>query len=282
MLSRPNRLDSHVLQAMCLPESRWKTCIDHMKREQIVDRWDRILMMLLTAALSFFPIHACAAESGSQEAASANSYLADVSSLLGKTWPGNRTVNIVCHGHSVPAGYFKTPVVDSLNAYPHLLFSGLKERFPHAVINVIVTAIGGETSATGSSRFEKDVLAHHPDVVTIDYGLNDRGLGVEKTRTNLVSMIRKAKERNIPVILLTPTPDKASNLENPDDALCQQAQLIRELSREHQVGLVDSLAAFQAAIRNGARLDDYMSQGNHPNRKGHELVAKCLLEWFPK
>ncbi len=241
-----------------------------------------VVKALALAAWGFFSIHARAAESGSQESAGADRYLAHVSHLLGKTWPGNRTVNIVCHGHSVPAGYFKTPVVDSLNAYPHLLFSGLKERYPHAVINVIVTAIGGETSATGSSRFEKDVLTHQPDVVTIDYGLNDRGLGVEKTRANLVSMILKAKERNVPVILLTPTPDKASNLENPDDALCQQAQLIRELSREHQVGLVDSLAEFQAAIRNGARLDEFMSQGNHPNRKGHELVAKRLLEWFPK
>jgi lysophospholipase L1-like esterase len=173
-------------------------------------------------------------------------------------------------------------VVDSLNAYPHLLFTGLKERFPYAVINVIVTAIGGENSGTGSSRFEKDVLSRNPDVVTIDYGLNDRGLGLEKSRTNLVSMIKKAQEKSVSVILLTPTPDKSANLENPNDPLNQQAQLIRALAREYQVGLVDSLAEFEAAIKNGAKLDDLMSQVNHPNRKGHDLVAKRLLEWFPK
>ena len=59
----------------------------------------------------------------------------DVVAALKATWPGNRTVNIVCHGHSVPAGYFKTPVVDTFNAYPHLLHRGLKDRFPFAVIN---------------------------------------------------------------------------------------------------------------------------------------------------
>ena len=57
-------------------------------------------------------------------------YLADILALLKKDWPDNRTVNIVCHGHSVPAGYFKTPTVDPMNSYPHLLHARLAERFP--------------------------------------------------------------------------------------------------------------------------------------------------------
>lgn len=60
------------------------------------------------------------------EVAVQRDYLAGVGTLLEASWPKNRTVNIVCHGHSVPAGYFKTPRVDSLNAYPHLLHAALK------------------------------------------------------------------------------------------------------------------------------------------------------------
>ena len=48
-------------------------------------------------------------------------YLREVVNLLLAQWPNNRTVNIVCHGHSVPAGYFATPMVDTFNAYPALL-----------------------------------------------------------------------------------------------------------------------------------------------------------------
>ena len=116
-------------------------------------------------------------------------YLADVSELLQQKWPKNRRVNVVCHGHSVPAGYFKTPVVDTFNASPHLLHEGLKERFPYAVVNVIVTAIGGETSDRGAARFENDVLSHAPDIITIDYALNDRGIGLEKAQAAWTSMI---------------------------------------------------------------------------------------------
>ena len=95
-------------------------------------------------------------------------YLADVCAELSKSWPANRTVNIVCHGHSVPAGYAKTPAVQTFDAYPFLLHRGLNERFPHAVVNVIVTAIGGENSEQGAKRFARDVLSMRPDVVTID------------------------------------------------------------------------------------------------------------------
>lgn len=69
-------------------------------------------------------------------------YLKAVVDLMETEWPRNRTIRIVSHGHSVPAGYFKTPHVDSLNAYPHLPHMGFKDAFPNAVINVIVTAIG--------------------------------------------------------------------------------------------------------------------------------------------
>lgn len=209
-------------------------------------------------------------------------YLAGVSKEMEKVWPQNRIVNVVCHGHSVPAGYFQTPTVDTFNAYPHLVHKGIAAEFPHAVTNVIVTAIGGENSVGGAARFERDVLVLKPDVVTIDYVLNDRGLSLERSRKAWVSMIQKAKAAGVKVILLTPTGDTGSKLDDPKDPINQHAEQVRQLAAEFGVGLVDSLAAFKAYIKSGGKLGDLMSQGNHPNRKGHDLVTKELLEWFPK
>jgi lysophospholipase L1-like esterase len=209
-------------------------------------------------------------------------YLGDITTQFKKKWPENHLVNIVCHGHSVPAGYFATPIVDTFNAYPHLLHKGLKDAFPYAVINVIVTAIGGENSESGAQRFERDVLSLRPEVLTIDYSLNDRGMGVERAKKAWSQMIEKAKAANIKVILLTPTPDKASKLDDPNDPLNQQAEMVRGLAAKYNVGLVDSLEAFKQSIKSGAKLDDLMSQVNHPNRKGHDLVAAELLKWYPK
>jgi GH43 family beta-xylosidase/lysophospholipase L1-like esterase len=208
-------------------------------------------------------------------------YFAPILSELEREWPRNRTINIVCHGHSVPAGYFKTPVVDSFNSYPSLLHRALKERFPHAVINVIVTAIGGEDAARGAARFERDVLTHRPDIVCLDYSLNDRRLGLELARSSWVAMITQAQAAGAKVILLTPTPDTRAKLDDPADVLMQHAAQVRQLAAEHGTALVDSLARFQAELARGTPLDALLSQLNHPNARGHQLVADALLEWFP-
>ncbi len=208
-------------------------------------------------------------------------YLAELTCELQMAWPTNHTVNIVCHGHSVVAGYFRTPDVRTFDAYPHLMHVGLKERFTNAVINVMVTAIGGENSESGAKRFEADVLSHRPEVVTIDYALNDRKMGVERARKAWMSMIEMALAHNVKVILLTPTPDLSANLDDPADQLNRHAEMIRALAKRYHVALVDSLQAFKDYAKAGGKIKDVMAQGNHPNRQGHEFVAKALLEWFP-
>jgi lysophospholipase L1-like esterase len=222
-----------------------------------------------------------AAKDSPPRIADRDTYLAGVVAEFDKAWPSNRIVNIVCHGHSVPAGYFRTPVVDSVNAYPHLLFLGLKERYPRAVLNVIVTAIGGEQSEAGAARFERDVLSLRPDVVTIDYALNDRSIGLARAEAAWRNMIQACLDERVSVILLTPTADSNANLDDPDDPLNQHAAQIRRLAAEYRVGLVDSLARFQRYVREGGQLKDLLAQPNHPNRRGHELVATELLQWFP-
>jgi hypothetical protein len=52
-----------------------------------------------------------AAPATARSAADPRTYLAALINLLQIPWPKNRTINIDCHGHSVPAGYFKTPLV---------------------------------------------------------------------------------------------------------------------------------------------------------------------------
>ncbi len=219
-----------------------------------------------------------------QPTADKERYLIEVIQAFLQPWPGNRMVNIVCHGHSVPAGYFTTPIINSLHAYPHLLYVELKERFVHAAINVIVTAIGGENSEQGAARFVDEVLCHRPDVVTIDYALNDRDMGLARAETAWRTMIEAALAREIKVILLTPTHDLLTvRRGEPKWAveLPKHAEQVRRLATEYGVALADSDAAFQRYLDQGGELSDLLSHINHPNHAGHQLVTRELLRWFP-
>jgi acyl-CoA thioesterase-1 len=236
-----------------------------------------------TVAVIFFGISSLSAQSASPAPVTADrvTYLAGLSELARVDWPKNRALMIVCHGHSVPAGYFKTPEVHALEAYPHGLRVGLARQFPHAVINVVVTAIGGEDSEKGAARFKADVLSLRPDLVTIDYGLNDRGMGLERARRAWSAMIEQAQAAGAKVILLTPTPDLGKPWADETGSLAQHAAQIRELARAYGVGLADSFAAFKQFADKGGAVDSLMSQRNHPNEKGHALVSEALLTWFP-
>ena len=235
----------------------------------------RVVLLSLTAIL-FMSFQS----DDKETSADTSSYLEDIKSELKKEWPGNRTINLVFHGHSVPAGYFKTPHVNTLDSYPFLLLKELKELYPYAVINVICTAIGGENSSQGAKRFESDVLVHKPDVLFIDYALNDRGIGLEKSKEAWEGMINKALKEKLKVILLTPSPDQRVEILEPGNPLDQHAAQIKSLAENHGIGMADSHAAFKERLRKGDSLSYYMSQVNHPNKKGHQLIADELLQFF--
>ena len=210
-----------------------------------------------------------------------NDYLAPLLDEMARQWPKNRLVNIVCHGHSVPAGYFATPYVNPFSSYPHLLHRLVKERFPFAVTNVIVTAIGGEASPSGASRFEGDVLTHRPDVLTLDYALNDRFVGLEAAEAAWRSMIEKALAENVKVILLTPTWDNGFYTGSEGwQKLLMHAEQIRHLADEYNVGLADSFRAFEKNVKEPEDLAKYLSHVNHPTEAGHRLVAEEIAKYF--
>ena len=157
----------------------------------------------------------------------------------------------------------------------------LNKRYPNAVINVITTAIGGEASPSGAQRFERDVLTLRPDLLLIDYALNDRGQGLERSEAAWREMIEKALGHDIPVILLTPTAALKAKMDDPQDPFNRHAELVRSLANEYGVALADSTAAFKRAAAKGTAYKDLMSHPVHPNRQGHALVTRELLNWFP-
>ncbi len=217
---------------------------------------------------------------GKESIADPSSYLEDIKSELQKEWPENRTINLVFHGHSVPAGYFKTPLVNTFDSYPYLLLKELKALYPYAVINVICTAIGGENSSQGEIRFESDVLVYKPDVLFIDYALNDRGIGLEKSKDAWEEMIRKALKEELKVILITPSPDQRVDILEANNELEKHAEQIKNLAEQNGIGLSDSYLLFKDRVRKGDSLSLYMSQVNHPNKNGHQLIADELFQFF--
>lgn len=209
----------------------------------------------------------------------AKQYLDSLKKELKVKWPKNRTINLVFHGHSVPTGYTTRGVIDRSNSYPYKTLKKVNDFYPYSVVNTITTSIGGEQAEQGAKRFKDEVLNHRPDVLFIDYGLNDRSIGLERAKAAWEQMIQEALQFGTKVILLTPTPDLKEDIASNETPLAKHSTQIRDLAKKYNVGLVDSYKLFKdlAAIQ---PLIGYMSQNNHINQKGHQFVADAIFEFF--
>lgn len=139
---------------------------------------------------------------------------------------------------------------------------------------------GGENSVQGAERFEKDVLCHQPDLLFIDYALNDRGIGLPRAKEAWEYMIREALKKNIKVVLITPAPDISEK--NPDDhaQIEQHSKQIIAPGVRHQIPVVDACREFKKLKKSNTDLSAYMAQSNHINEKGHEIVAGLMAALF--
>ncbi len=206
-------------------------------------------------------------------------YLDSLKKELKVKWPNNHIINLVFHGHSVPTGYTTRGVLDRLQAYPFRTLKKVNDFYPYSVVNIITTSIGGEQAEQGAKRFKDEVLIYKPNVLFIDYALNDRSIGLERAKIAWEQMIQEALAYGTKVILMTPTPDLKEDIFSEDTPLAKHSEQIRGLAKKYGVGLVDSYALFKE-IAKTAPLIGFMSQNNHINQKGHQFVADAISEYF--
>lgn len=80
------------------------------------------------------------------------------------------TLTIGFLGGSITQGCFAT---EHKRTYAYQVFSWWKESFPQAVFSYVNGGIGGTTSHFGAARAAADVLMYQPDVVMVDFSVND-------------------------------------------------------------------------------------------------------------
>ena len=197
-------------------------------------------------------------------------------------------LRIVTLGDSITKGV-RPGVTDEQTFAAELQRQLRSSQFPDAeVINV---GIGGEMAGQGLKRLESDVIAKKPAIVTIMYGHNDSYVDAGKTevrvsiprfRADLSQLVQRLREVNIVPILMTP-PAYAEKSgpngigEHCNIKLAQYAEVARQVAETLQVPLIDHFAAWSAVSKTGTDLNDWTTDGYHPNPKGHIEMATRIL-----
>jgi lysophospholipase L1-like esterase len=208
-----------------------------------------------------------------------------------RRWP--RPLRIVAFGDSVTLGVRRG--VHEYQTFRYLLERWLRERGLR--VEVINAGVGGDTTAKALQRLDRDVLAAEPDVVIIQFGLNDAAMvdpgpvarseprvSLEAYRANLATMLDRLQAAGVRTLLCTPTPmsrrypyaNIGAYAEHADINFMvrRYAEAVRQLAKERRVPCVDLFSLFINRPNGLALIKD----GCHPYAAGHRLVAEALLE----
>jgi lysophospholipase L1-like esterase len=142
---------------------------------------------------------------------------------------------------------------------------------------------------------EDDVVSKSPDIVIIWVGVNDvwhkkmgTGTDADKFEKFYLAMVKRFKAANIKVIVCTPASigEKYDNSNEQDGDLNKYSNIIRKISSEQQLTLVDMREAFETYEKtnnhNNLEKGILTADGVHLNDEGNKFVAKLMAEGIRK
>lgn len=160
----------------------------------------------------------------------------------------------------------------------------LAERLP-ASVRPVHAGVGGDSILLVLERMQRDVLAHHPQLIVLAVGINDshtdgRGLNwVERGEyeRGLDRFADLAGDSPILVVGLTPIDDARTSPLAEDTIYTDQASIeydaiLRGFAQRRGLTYVPIAEHFH---REGGA-EQLTTDGLHPNPRGHELIAAAV------
>jgi lysophospholipase L1-like esterase len=166
-------------------------------------------------------------------------------------------------------------------------------RFPQWDLHFRNVGIGGDTSAGGNSRTQRDILSYNPTAVTITFGMNDAGYRfpydpprLEAYRAGLQGMLEQMKPRNVRVAVLSSSPvekkEDGPALEGYNQTLEIFAANAKEVAEKNGATYVDQFHPHVAALQRArdASMTNRVNGGDavHPGPPGQLLMAWGILK----
>ena len=149
--------------------------------------------------------------------------------------------------------------------YAYLVYEWWKKSFPNAEFSFVNGGIGGTTSHYGGARAWKDVLCYRPDIVTVDFSVNDDANEFfEETYEGTLRRLLAAPSAPAVVVLNNVFYDTGKNAQDYHNRIADHYGIPHVSIKDTIFPDVESGKIVRA---------DITPDNLHPNDKGHRLVA---------
>ncbi len=177
---------------------------------------------------------------------------------------------IAAIGGSITAGGEHTK--DPKRRYVQQIANWFEKSFPGLQVRMVNAGIGGTNSVYGALRVQRDVIAHQPDLVVVEYAVND-STGISKLDESYEGVLRQ---------LLASSPSRAVVelfFMHKDGKSAQTEQVL--LGSHYGLPMISFRDAVWPELQAGnlkweAIYDDVV----HPNDSGHDIASELLLSFL--
>lgn len=182
------------------------------------------------------------------------------------------------NGEDITVAYIGGSITEGYNAgttefYAKTCTDLLQGYFPDITVTGVNAGISGTPSLLGNLRLERDVLSADPDIVFVEFAVND---GQEADYKNAYeSLVRTllTQEKDIAVVLLFTVLDSGYT--------CQEH--MSKIGANYDLPMISVHDSVYEEIEAGRMTwQDYSNDQSHPNAYGHKCITDFVDNYYQK
>lgn len=189
-----------------------------------------------------------------------------------------RVIRKLQAGEDVTIAYLGGSITQGSSAGNDLCYARLTtdwfiKNFPDANINYVNAGIGATGSYIGIHRADRDVLAHDPDLVFIDFSVNDTHDRMYINNSTYEGLIRKlwSHDTNPAIVCIAMTQEDGTSVQDDHS----------EIAIRYDIPFISYRNAILDVINKGYIIWDDISDDNiHPNVPGHAVLSQMITNYI--
>ncbi|MCM1054807.1 MAG: SGNH/GDSL hydrolase family protein [Bacteroides sp.] len=157
--------------------------------------------------------------------------------------------------------------------YARLVTNWFEETFASAKINYVRAGIGATGSYIGVHRVERDVLSSDPDIVFVEFSVNDTTENTMRNVNSYDSLLRKiwSSDSAPAVVCIGMTQDNGTTFQNYHF----------DIAKSYDLPFISYRNAILDVINNGyIEWTDISDDNIHPNTEGHKVLTDIITHYL--
>lgn len=181
-------------------------------------------------------------------------------------------------GENITVAYIGGSITQGSSAgdnacYARLVTNWFQDTFTNSQINYVRAGIGATGSYIGVHRVETDVISHNPDIVFVEFSVNDTTENTMRNVRSYDSLLRKlwSSESAPAVVCIGMTQQNGTTFQNYHYAV----------AKSYDLPFISYRNAILDVINNGyIQWTDISDDNIHPNTDGHSVLTQIITHYL--